>query len=197
VRARNSNAERGSSLVEFMLTSLIWVPLLLGTVVFSINLVRAIQVSQLARDTAHMFAKGVDFSETSSQALLLRLASNLNIKGTSSDNGAVLFSQITFVTEKDCSACANLGHYVFTSLYYFGNATYANTKLGNPTGYYNKTLTSDQYLKQSDLRADGFPDIMAHDQPGQTAFVSEVTVNSQAILWADFKNTGSYARSIF
>ncbi|HXE12311.1 MAG TPA: TadE family protein [Bryobacteraceae bacterium] len=193
----NRASERGSAMIEFLLSSLIWLPLLLGTIVFGINLIRAIQVSQLARDSGHMYAKGIDFSQNENTPLLARMAANLSIKGAASDPGAIVLSQVTYVTDKDCDACANLHQYVFTSLYVFGNAAYGVTKLGNPIGYYNQTLTSDEYLTKTALRAPNFPDILAHDQPGQTAFVSEVTVNSQAISWTDFSNTGSYARSIF
>lgn len=193
-------------MVEFLLSSLIWVPLLLGTIVFGINEIRAIQVSQLSRDTGHMYAYGIDFTQPQNVALLTKLASSLNIQQTSG-NGAILLSKITLVTQSDCDAanmkvCPNNGQYVFTSLYVFGNTQYASSKLGNPNLQYYTNGTSiqaSQYLSDPTLVATKFSSLLTFPagQSGQYAYVSEVAVDSQAINWTTFNNTGSYARSIF
>lgn len=197
--------ERGSAFIEFLFTALIWLPLLLGTIVFGINLIRAIQVSQLARDSGHMYAYGIDFTQPQNAALLQRLANGLNI--TPTGDGAVLLSKVTLVTQTDCDAaamkvCPNNGQYVFTSIFVFGNQAYAKTKLGSPNARYYTNGTSiqtDTYLSDPSLRATAFSSLLTFppDQPGQYAFISEVSVNSQAINWSSFSNTGSYARSIF
>jgi hypothetical protein len=209
LQRRKRECERGSALIEFVLSALVWVPLLLGTVVFSVNLIRAIQVSQLARDSGHMYAQGVDFAQAQNAALLTRLASGLGIQQKSGE-GAVLLSKITLVTQQDCDAaniqaCSNLGKYVFTSLYVFGDGNYAKSKLGSPddSDYAKGTALQPQdYLVKSSLVAPNFPHLFDPPsgqpaQAGQYAFVSEVSVNSQVISWSDFSNTGSYARSIF
>ena len=82
--------ERGSGLIEFLLSSLIWLPLLLGTAVFGVNMIRAIQVSQIARNSAHMFSQGIDFSQPQNAALLVRMASGLNIQQKSGSGGILL-----------------------------------------------------------------------------------------------------------
>ncbi len=200
----HSKRERGSAAIEFMLCTLVWVPLLLGTIVFGINLVRAIQVSQLARDTGHMYAYDIDFTQPQNTPLLTDLASSLGIT-QNGGNGAILLSKITLVTSSDCTAanmnvCPNNGKYVFTSLFVFGNQAYANSKLGNPnTKYYTAgtTIQASQYLSDPSLVATNLPPLFINNQSGQYAYVSEVTVNSQAIAWSDFSNTGSYAISIF
>lgn len=209
--------ERGSALVEFMLSSLVWMPLLLGTGIFGVNLIRAIQVSQVARNSAHMLSQGIDFSQPQNGAILTRMAIGLNIQPTSGDGG-VLLSTITLITQQDCNAanipnCANLNQYVFTSLYPFGNPAYAQTKLGSPSAsdYQNGlTLQPKDYLVSPSLvvnncrKASGscFPALFdppagQQPQPGQYAYVSEVTIDSQIFNWSSFSNTGSYARSIF
>jgi hypothetical protein len=201
--------ERGSTLIEFVLSALVWVPLLLGTAVFGVNLVNAIRVSQLTRDSGHMYAQGIDFAQTQNAALLTRLASSLGIQ-QKSGNGAILLSKIMLVTQQDCDAanikvCSNLGKYVFTSLYVFGNSSYGYSKLGSPDGSdfaKGTALQPQDYLVKSSLWAPNFPHLFDPPDgqpatPGQYAFVSECTVNSQVINWSDFSNTGSYARSIF
>src|SRR5450631_3591251 len=110
------------------------------------------------------------------------------------------------VTDSDCAAanmkvCTNNGKYVFTSLYVFGNTAYAQTMLGNPGSFLlNGTAIQEaQYLSNPSLVATNFSSLLTFlpNQPGQYAFVSEVSINSQAISWSDFSNTGSYARTIF
>jgi hypothetical protein len=205
--------ERGSAFVEFLFTSLIWLPLLLGTILFGINLVKAIQVSQLSRDSGHMFAYGIDFTQSQNLPILQHLAAGLNIQQTSTQgsgggtgNGAVVLAKITLITDADCAAanmkvCPNDGKYVFTNIFVFGNIAYAQTKLGNPAKYYTNgtSIQAAQYLTDPNLVATNFPSLLTFPagQSGQYAFVSEVTLNSQSINWSSFTNTGSYARSIF
>jgi hypothetical protein len=206
---RTRDGERGSTLIEFSLCALVWLPLLLGTTVFSVNLVNSIRLSQLARDSGHMYAQGVDFAQAQNAAFLTRLASPLGIQ-QGSGNGGVLLSKITLVTQQDCDAaniqaCSNLGKYVFTSLYRFGNSQYAVSKLGSPdsSDYAKGTALQPQdYLVKSSLQAPNFPHLFDPPggqaaQAGQVAFVSEATVNSQVINWSEFSKTGSYARSVF
>ena len=206
-RTAESRAKRqkGGALIEFMLTSLVWVPLLLGTIVFGINLVKGIQSSQLARDSGHMYAYGIDFTQTQNTPLLTKLAASLKITQTGG-NGAVILSKITLVTDTDCAAanmkvCANDGKYVFTSIYIFGNPSYSKTQLGNPSSWYlsaGPSITASQYLSDKSLVATNIPDLFGdHTQSGQYAYVSEVMLNSQALSWSSFSNTGSYVRAIF
>ncbi len=75
---RNSRARCGSSLIEFVLRSMFWVTLLIGTLVIGGNVIKSIQVVQLCRDVGHMWAYGMDFSQTSNQNLIAKLAQGLN-----------------------------------------------------------------------------------------------------------------------
>ncbi len=202
--------ERGSALIEFALLSLVWVPLLFGTTVFGFNLLGAIQISQLCRDSGHMYAYGIDFTQPANAALLQRLASNLNINiQQNSGSGYIIFSTITLVTDTDCAAagtsnpCFNRNQYVFTKLLAFGDRTSVQTSLGSPSSNYfqpGSVIQLSDYLNNKSLIATNFPSLgitFAPGQPGQYAYVSEVTLHSQIINWSAFSNTGSYARSVF
>ncbi len=204
-----SRDERGGVLVEFALLSVVWVPLLLGTVLFGFNVLGSIQVSQLCRDSGHMYAYGVDFTQPANVTLLQRLATNLNINiQQNSGDGYILFSTITLVTDADCAAagnstCPNDNKYVFTKLLVFGNRTGVQTSLGNPASRFlqpGSVIQISDYLNDASLVATGFPSIGINfipGQPGQYAFTSEVTLHSQILNWNSFSNTGTYARSIF
>ncbi|MBV8864037.1 MAG: hypothetical protein JO210_01405 [Acidobacteriaceae bacterium] len=203
---KKQSRERGSAFIEFLFTSLIWLPLLLGTILFGINLVKAIEVSQLSRDSGHMYAYGIDFTQPQNVPILQHLAGSLSIQ-QHGGAGAVVLSKITLVTDGDCAAanmkvCPNDGKYVFTNIFVFGNLAYANTKLGNPNASYYTNGTSiqaAQYLSDPSLVATNFSNLLTFPpgQSGQYAYVSEVTLDSQSINWSSFTNSGSYARSIF
>src|SRR5450755_392665 len=158
--------ERGSATIEFCLSALVWVPLLLGTTVFGINLIQAIQLSQLSRATGHMYAYGIDFTQSQNIPLLQRLSSALNIQ-QNGGAGAIVLSKIMLVTDSDCAAanmkvCTNNGKYVFTSLYVFGNTAYAQTMLGNPGSFLlNGTAIQEaQYLSNPSLVATNFSSLL-------------------------------------
>jgi hypothetical protein len=206
---RRKESERGSAMVEFALTSLVWLPLMLGTAVFGFNVVRAIQVSQLSRDTGHMYAYGIDFSQPQNVTILSRMAAPLKVQ-QSSGNGAVVLSKITYVTDSDCQAagpsnpCYNRNQYVFTDFFVFGNRgpDYAQTKLGSPSSAFfpsGRTIQQNDYLNDPSLIATNFKTYLQFDTktPGQYAFVSEVTLHPDGLSWDGFSDLGSYARSIF
>lgn len=198
--------ERGSAVVEFVLSSLVWLPALLGTAIFGCNLIFAIQVSALSRDAGHMFAYGVDFSQAGNQPLLLNLASPLGI-AANSGNGAIMLSTITYITDIDCgnAPCSNRGKYVFTKLIVFGDRSLIKSGLGTPpistigsTGVL--AVTTAQYLNDSRFLVTAFPGLLAFPsttQPGQIAYSSEVWLQPPTLSWSAFPNTGSYARTIF
>ncbi len=196
--------------MEFALLSMVWVPLLLGTIVFGFNLLNAFQVSQLCRDSGHMYAYGVDFSQSQNATLLQTMAANMkvNIQQNSGD-GYIVFSKVTLITSADCAAagqsgsCPNQDKYVFTNLVVFGNQTGdVQTSLGAPNAKYFQpgSIQTSNELNDPSLVATKFSGLgisFVANQPGQYAYISEVTLHSQPIQWAQFSNTGSYARSIF
>ena len=208
--SKDRSRQKGAVVIEFVLCSLVWMPLLLGAIVFGINLVRAIQVSSLSRDTGHMYAYGVDLSQQSS--IIPNLGSGVGITATAG-NGAILLSAITVVTPADCAAlpsasCANLDHPVWMKMLAFGNMADVRTTLGTPSfsgvqAGQEKIFQPNQYVSDPNLKAnDSLLSLFAKDDtgqyvPGQYAYVSEVNLISQAINWTDFSGTGSYARTIF
>src|SRR5690349_11516666 len=93
--------ERGSALIEFVLAfSLFWLPLFFGTLVIGFSLIRGVQVTQICRDAGHMYSYGIDFSQQSYRNLLAGIAQGYNL--TSSGNGVVVLSTVTYITSTDC-----------------------------------------------------------------------------------------------
>jgi len=135
----------GTQILEFALVAMLYAPLLLGTFVTGMNLVRSNQVNQVCRDLADMYIHGADFSTYSMQQLAQRLAFGLNLQigasftGNQSSNtgnggdGLVTITQTMYVgttTDPNCvavgaSSCTNHDNFVYTQRIDLGNATMA------------------------------------------------------------------------
>ncbi|MEI9813811.1 MAG: hypothetical protein WDO18_14700 [Acidobacteriota bacterium] len=95
--------------MEFVVVAGIMTPLVAGTFVTGINLVRSIQANHMARDIADMYIHGSDFSSLGMQQVAVKLAKGLqlNVGGATSGtnanntsnggNGIVWVSQIRWV----------------------------------------------------------------------------------------------------
>jgi hypothetical protein len=199
-----SRLRAGSALIEFSLSTMLWVPLLLGTIFIGLNIARAVEVAQVARDAAHMYVSGVDFSQSANQQILVRLASDLGFQ-VRSGNGVIIFSTITFVGQQDCAAanlpnCANLNQPVFTQRIVVGNTQLLTSVFGSPRSgdidsSGNISLTS--YLNDPGNRALNFNALLPL-QSGQYGYVAEAYFASPDLNWPGFlTNSGNYARSIF
>lgn len=197
-------------MVEFVLCfSLIWLPLFFGTAVIGFDLIRAMQVTQLCRDAGHMYSAGTDFSQPGAQTLLVSLAGTIDL--SSSGNGAVILSTVTYVTDADCenanlqSNCPNKNNYVFTRQVVVGNSTGLNfaSAFGTPsTGIKDSSgsIAAAYYLTDPTAVANNF-----YSQTGismqssiQSSYVSESMARAlQPISWKNFSNPTASARFFF
>lgn len=153
---RRRTSQSGQEIIEFGLVALLLIPLLLGTVIVGIGLIRSIQAQQVSRDLASIYIHGGDFSTYSMQQLAQKLSLGLNLQIGSSFTGnsaantsnggdmLVTVSQIMYVgptTAANCvfvgaSNCANHDSFVFTQRLQFGNASvsgWSGSCLGDPS----------------------------------------------------------------
>jgi hypothetical protein len=166
---------RGVSTIEFAFSLLALVPLLLGTGVTGINMIRTLQTIQLARDAGHMYARGVDFSQPGNQTILVNLGANLGLNATAGQGTAVvILSELTYVDDNLCNAagaatngvhngnCTNYGFWVFQQRIEIGNNNIRTSNYGSPitSGPNGVTvdpvtgmITQSDYVKKSGARA--------------------------------------------
>jgi hypothetical protein len=136
---------RGGSTVEFALILLVLVPLLLGTGVVGVNMIRTLQTVQLARDAGHMYARGVDFSQPGNVTILLDLGQSVGLVAGASGSAEVTLSALTYVDKAACaavgavdgsglptSACTNFKDWVFTQWMVIGNTSLRRNGIGSP-----------------------------------------------------------------
>jgi hypothetical protein len=136
---------RGGASVEFAFILLVLVPLLLGTGVVGVNMIRTLQTIQLARDAGHMYARGVDFSQPGNQGILFQLGQSVGLVTGSSSSAVITLSALTYVDKAACtnvgavdtngnptSACTNFGKWVFTQWMVIGNTSLRRNGIGSP-----------------------------------------------------------------
>lgn len=160
---------RGSSYVEFAFAVLVLTPLLLGTTGVGLNLLLAYQTSQLSRDAGHMYARGIDFSQTGNQTILASLGSGVGLSGTSGISGTAgtgkavaVFTTLTYVDDAACqkggyanssgvhlAICTNYGHWVFAQRVVVGNSNFKTTQYGSPITSNPPTGTSSVTMDSS------------------------------------------------
>jgi hypothetical protein len=147
-RQRNRR-ESGHEILEFGLVAMLFMPLLLGTFVTGMNLIKSLQANLTVRDLGNIYIHGGDFSAYSMQQLAQRLASGLNLQmpafanGTTNlqtntgttGNGIVWMTQVMWIganTDPICVAtiaaghtCVNQNSFVYTQQVVFGSSTVA------------------------------------------------------------------------
>jgi len=132
--------------VEFTLSLLFLVPLLIGTLVFGFRLVRAQQIGQITRDLAHMYSRGVDFTQAGAAGNAQTLSGPFSL--TSAGNSVVIFSTIQIETSAACqvaigsTTCPNLNQPVFTQQVAIGNAGANGSAFGTPASSGSLPATS-------------------------------------------------------
>jgi len=178
MRTAHNRDERGSSMIEFILvSSMFLVPLLVGIFTYGFAVLRSVEVVQFTRDVGHMYSRGVDFSTQANQNLLSgKLANGLNIvansgnvTGGSTGYGVVVMSTFTKVAAT-CS-CNNSGHIVVMRRIVVGNNTNYTTPYGAPgTITANGDVTN--YSGDTTARADNFSNLMTLND-GDISYLTE------------------------
>jgi len=164
----------GASIVEFTLSMLVLVPLLLGTTAIGLNMVLDLQVIQLARDAGHMYAKNVDFGQPGNLTILTDLGSGVGMSSTAgSGNAVVVLSTVLYVDKGVCAGfslvdgggnplgCTNYQKWVFTQRVTIGNGSIHTSNLGAPvvTGGGAVTLDSSGKVNPAKQEATNAGDV--------------------------------------
>ena len=157
IRRRRAQ-QSGQEIMEFGLVAIFFVPLILGTFVTGMGLIKSLQANLVIRDLGNIYIHGGDFSTYPLQQLAQRLGTGLNLQmpsfvggatnmqtntGTSGD-GMIWVTQVMYVganTDPICvatiaagHACANQNSFVYTQQILFGNSNVASAHpnaLGN------------------------------------------------------------------
>jgi hypothetical protein len=170
---RRKKRQGGQEIVEFALVGILFVPLLMGSFIVGMNLIRSNQANQVCRDLTDMYIHGADFSTYGMQQVAQRLATGLGLQIGSSfsgnsnantgnaGNGIVTVSQIMYIgptTSSSCTAvgaanCTNHDSFVYTERIQFGNSALisgTSVQMTAPTGAtINNTGVVQNYVTDS------------------------------------------------
>jgi hypothetical protein len=182
-------SRRGATTVEFaLMAAFYFVPMILGTFAVGFNLLRAMQAAQVTRDVSHMYGKGIDFTQTGYQNLIvsqigeqLQMVGNItstsgtaNVTGGGQGEGVIILSTIQWAGPNTTSG-ANKNQYVVLSRIIIGNQTLYKTLYGSPTTISSTTgLVSNPYT-DTNARAPMFGKLIPPNgmTDGQTAYLTE------------------------
>jgi hypothetical protein len=210
--AKLSRSEKGNALLEFAAVSIVVIPLFFGMVGAGIQLGRMNEAVQICRDAAHMYARGVDFSQVANQNILVNLATGTGMT-VSGGNAVVMMSQISQVYQADCTAagltagqCTNLGNLVFINRLTTGNTALRPSNYGTPPAGLIDSLgniAASNYLTNANLAVTGS---MATEltnagltlNDGDIAYLTEFYESMPDLSFLGMGgSTGVYAKAIF
>lgn len=130
--------ESGVSNIEFALVlATMLTPILLGVFVFGASLVREVQAIQVGRETAELYARNIDFSQSANQGIVTDYVSvglgmqgnGGNVTGGTAGNGLVVLSTYTM---NNTTGAANKNHVVVSNRIVIGNKNLYTSVFGNP-----------------------------------------------------------------
>jgi Flp pilus assembly protein TadG len=206
--------DRGAAFVEFALVAPFMVSLIVGTMTYGVQLLRELELQNVARDTASMCARGASFASQANQNIVSRLGQELKWPSTggltSTSPGVVYVSTIKYL-DSTCNGatpvCSNAGNWVFVRSVAFGNTSLRTSNFGAPPsclpGCYD-TAQNDGSLKANDTLNNsnaivknfsylGTPSTnVAGFQPGQPTFLVEA-----AAVTGPWTGAVGYAFAIF
>src|SRR5688572_32382311 len=136
---------RGVSCIEFAFSMITLTPLLLGTGVVGVNMIRTLETIQLARDVGHMYARGVDFGQPGNKTIVATLGSTLGLTTSpASSKAVVILSKLVYIDQSACAAvgavdgagnpsgCGNYLKWVFSQRLVMGNPSVRSSNYGSP-----------------------------------------------------------------
>ena len=204
--------ERGNALLEFAAVSIVVIPLFFGMVGAGIQLGRMNEAVQICRDAAHMYARGVDFSQVGNQNILVSLAtgSGMTVNG---GTGVIIMSQVIQVYQADCTAagltsgqCTNLNQLVFVNRLVTGSAALRSSNYGTPPSNLvnaQGNIAASDYLTNSSLVLTGGmateltnSGLVLND--GDVAYLTEFYESTPDLSFLGLSGSnGVYAKAVF
>lgn len=174
--SRRRTSQRGGALVEAALvSSFLYVPLLLGLVVVGLGTINRLQLDQLVRDVGIMHARGVDFADNTGRDLFVKLTKgSVFVAGGDPPayNGTVIISTVRYVSETDCNGCSNVNTPVVTYRTVLGDPALHESRFASPGTVGGDGRVTD-WRNDASARAPGILGFISGMQPGDEAFVAE------------------------
>ena len=127
---RAGRARRGQSILEFAIGLPFLTLMTVGTFALGVVIDRHLTVSQLTRNAGNMYGRGVNFSQTSNQTLLLQGATGMQMT-TTGGKGVIYLS--TVIQAPTGTGKVNAGKAVVIHRIKIGNSSIGPSAVATPT----------------------------------------------------------------
>lgn len=199
-----ATSQRGNAILEFAVAAPLLMGMLFGVFTTGMAISKSQQVSTLAQEAGSMFVRSVDFSSPGNQAMLLRQASNLELR-TDGGKGVIILSQMKKISEPDCHLagfdprnCPNLGYTVVVKRQFIGNRDLFQSSYGSPQSELfeqSGTILAALYLFDPTCRAEQFESVLSLSG-GEIAYVSEAYFRTPELDIPGYKKDSSIYRKV-
>jgi hypothetical protein len=145
MKKRAMRRESGAAMLEFSFMAVVLIPMFLGTAGFGLNMIRSLQVIQIARDAGHMYARGTDFSQPGNKTIIATLGSDVGLTtNAATSNGVVILTTLIYIDKAMCAAdgkvdvngnpsgCTNYTKWAFARRILIGDTSMRTSSLGSP-----------------------------------------------------------------
>ena len=215
ISERRKRKQRGVEVIEFALLMTFLMPPFLWMFISGINFVRFNKANDVARATALMYIKGLDFNQIGNQQLVARLASGLDLQVTDTagsslastlGSGLVILTNVRYIGTS-CNGCANQNQYVITQRIYMGNQNLSfvgtdcegnGSLAGTPTTAIWDSTTGNIANYSTDTRArvaSAFSTLWGSALgDGQNIFMVETFFKQLTFGAAEYSTSGVYTR---
>ncbi|MCC7156890.1 MAG: hypothetical protein IT161_20090 [Bryobacterales bacterium] len=188
---------RGSALVELAFVMTPSFLLMVWVIVVGLQLGHNVRAAQVTRDAASMFVRGVDFSKTGNQDILVRLASGMGMT-RAGGQGVVILTRVTWISAATCASSGlnpcNSDRHVITQRLVIGNSSLRTSSLGTPVGVDSMGIVGN-YMQDSRNVAT-FPYMQLAS--GEYAYVAEGYFDAPQWRFPGFNNAaGAYSIALF
>lgn len=205
IHAKQTNSRRGAAIIEFSLSMVFLVPLVLGVLVFGFRLIRSLEMMQITRDLGHMYIRGINFRNAGPIQNAKTLASGFDLSSTGLS--VVILSKIKVIQQVDCDAansplppgnsCVNLNKAAFVEQLTIGNTSSGASVFGTPPLQGDGTVTVKDQGGNSAAAANGFGAAITL-KAGEFAYLSEMVNLTPDLNIPGFSGRPQvYARAIF
>jgi len=197
LRSRSRRGRRGAAVVEFTLVMFPSLVLLFSVVVVGLQLSQQVRASQVARDTGSMYGRGIDFTQSINQDVVVRLAQGLGLQKTGG-TAVVYLSQVTWLPQSTCTAAAlspcNGNSHVMLQRLSIGNTSVTSSRLGTPTGMNSEGVITNYMQNASAVATFSYGQLVT----GEFAYVTEAYFQTPSFSFPGFSTApGVYALAIY
>ena len=203
---RAAGGERGVAVLEFALIALPMLIMMFGVVVIGIDLGRAVQVAQLARDADALFMRGAPMYSVSAQNFLIQLGQNMNLQASGGD-GLITLSKIQFIPDPACGLPSDstypnctIGANRLVQRITIGNTTITGSSTHFPTAgavSYDSLDQVNNYLTDNNAIINNFATSLQL-KPLEISFVAEAYFQTTEVSLGSIQTSpGIYAQTFF